>query len=95
MGAIAELEDSVDMLLKVMASAIAYLSRKAAHKQVNPAVPLTTLGRTDVPSFEELQSTRAELVQDIVLQAKDVQRRIDTLPTFVPTEQDQVSYFSR
>ena len=50
-----------------MASAIAYLSRKAAHTQVNPTVPLTTLGNTDAPSFEALQGTRAELVQDIVL----------------------------
>lgn len=90
MSAIAELEDSLDMLLKVMASAIAYLSRKAAHTQVNPTVPLTTLGNTDAPSFEALQGTRAELVQDIVSQAQDVQLRISNLPTNMLSEDEHV-----
>ena len=88
MSAITELEDSLDMLLKVMASAIAYLSRKAAHTQVNPTVPLTTLGNTDAPSFEALQGTRAELVQDIVSQAQDVQLRISHLPTTMLSEDE-------
>lgn len=90
MSAITELEDSLDMLLKVMASAIAYLSRKAAHTQVNPTVPLTTLGNTDAPSFEALQGTRAELVQDIVSQAQDVQLRISHLPTTMLSEDEHV-----
>lgn len=88
MSAITELEDSLDMLLKVMASATAYLSRKAAHTQVNPTVPLTTLGNTDAPSFEALQGTRAELVQDIVSQAQDVQLRISHLPTTMLSEDE-------
>lgn len=80
MDPITQLEDALDTLLKVMASAIAYLSRKAGHKQVNSRVPLTVLGNTEALPEEELAASREELVQDLVSQAKEVEQRIDALP---------------
>ncbi|KAL4402609.1 RNA polymerase II transcriptional regulator [Malassezia pachydermatis] len=79
MEPITELEDSLDTLLKVMASAIAYLSRKSGHKQVNQEVPLTTLGNTEGLSEDVLASNREELIEDLISQAKDVEQRISDL----------------
>ncbi|WFD01625.1 hypothetical protein MOBT1_000301 [Malassezia obtusa] len=80
MDPITRLEDSLDTLLKVMASAIAYLSRKAGHKQVNPRVPLTVLGTTEALPEDELRANRDELVHDLVAQAKEVEQHIAALP---------------
>lgn len=85
-SALTELEDALDTLLKIMASAIAYQSRKAGHRQVDPDVPLTTLGNTEGLSDEALAASRDELVHDLIAQAKDVERRIAALP--VPDEDD-------
>lgn len=90
MDAITELENSLDTLLKVMASAIAYLSRKAGHQQVNAAVPLTTLGNTEGLTPEALAASRDELVDDLVAQARDVERRIYALPCVDATEAVQM-----
>lgn len=92
MDAITELENSLDTLLKVMASAIAYLSRKAGHQQVNAAVPLTTLGNTEGLTPEALAASRDELVDDLVAQACDVERRIYALPCVDATEAVQVRW---
>lgn len=90
MGSITELEDSLNMLLKVMASAIAYLSRKSGHTPVNAQVPLTVLGNTEALPPETLEASRDELVQDLISQAKDVQRRIDALPSRDISEDEHV-----
>jgi len=81
MDRVTQLEDAYDTLLKVMAAATAYLSRKAHHVQVNPSVPLTVLGNTEAASDEVLTSSRQEMVKDLVAQAKEVQWRIDQLPS--------------
>ncbi|WFD30949.1 hypothetical protein MSPP1_001975 [Malassezia sp. CBS 17886] len=80
MDNIAQLEDAFDTLFKVMASAVAYLSRKAGHKQVNATVPVTLLGNTEALDNAVLQASRDELVQDLIVQAKDVEMRIQALP---------------
>lgn len=90
MEPITELEDSLDTLLKVMASAIAYLSRKAGHKQVNQEVPLTTLGNTEGLSEDVLASNREELIEDLISQAKDVEQRISDLSLASVKEDAQV-----
>lgn len=90
MDPITQLEDALDTLLKVMASAIAYLSRKAGHKQVNPRIPLTVLGTTEALPDEELASNRDELVHDLVAQAKEVEARIGSLPTLDGDEEARV-----
>lgn len=90
MDPITHLEDALDTLLKVMASAIAYLSRKAGHKQVNPRIPLTVLGTTEALPDEELASNRDELVHDLVAQAKEVEARIGSLPTLDGDEEARV-----
>ncbi|WFD34089.1 hypothetical protein MCUN1_000921 [Malassezia cuniculi] len=80
MDRVTQLEDAFDTLVKVMASAIAYLSRKASHKQVNARIPLTVLGNTEALTDDDLASNRQELVADLIAQAKDVQWRISQLP---------------
>lgn len=80
MDRVTQLEEAYDTLLRIMAAAIAYLSRKAPHMQVNPTVPLTLLGNTEAIAPEDLASSRTELVEDLVLQAKEVSWRIDQLP---------------
>lgn len=90
MWALTELEDSLDTLLKVMASAIAYMSRKSSHKQVDPQVPLTTMGNTEGLPPDALNASRDELVSDLILQAKDVKQRIDALLITDTTEEAQV-----
>lgn len=90
MHALTELEDSLDTLLKVMASAIAYTSRKASHKQVHPQVPLTTLGNTEGLAPDVMAASRDELVNDLITQAKDVQQRIQELPGTDQSEEAQV-----
>lgn len=82
MDSISELEVALDTLIKVMASAVAYLSRKAAHKQVNTVVPLTVLGTPESVSDDVLAAQREELVQGLVKQAKDVEQCIQKLPHF-------------
>lgn len=88
MDRVTQLEDAFDTLLKVMASSIAYLSRKAPHMQINPRVPLTVLGNTEALADAELASNRHELVTDLVTQAKDVQWRISLLPDAADEPQD-------
>lgn len=90
MVALTELEDSLDTLLKVMASAIAYTSRKASHRQVHPQVPLTTLGNTEGLAPDVMAASRDELVADLITQAKDVQRRIQELPATDDSDEAQV-----
>ncbi|PKI84461.1 hypothetical protein MVES_001716 [Malassezia vespertilionis] len=82
MDRITPLEDALDTLIKVMASAIAYLSRKAGHEQVNARVPLTVLGTTEALPTETLAKNREELVHDLVAQAKEVEQCIQALPTW-------------
>jgi len=90
MLALTELEDSLDTLLKVMASAIAYTSRKASHKQVNPQVPLTTLGNAEGLAPDAMEASRDELIADLITQAKDLQRRIQELPSTDQSDEAQV-----
>lgn len=92
MDPITRLEDSLDTLLKVMASAIAYLSRKAGHKQVNPRVPLTVLGTTEALPEDELRANRDELVHDLVAQAKEVEQHIAALPVLDTDESARVRH---
>ncbi|WFD47638.1 hypothetical protein GLX27_002290 [Malassezia furfur] len=87
MDPITQLEDSLDTLLKVMASAIAYLSRKAGHKQVNARVPLTVLGTTEALPDDVLKANRDELVHDLVSQAKEVEQHIRALPSLDTDEE--------
>lgn len=90
MDPITQLEDSLDTLLKVMASAIAYLSRKAGHKQVNERVPLTVLGTTEALPDDVLKANRDELVHDLVSQAKEVEQHIRALPSLDTDEEARV-----
>lgn len=92
MDRVTQLEEAFDTLLKVMASAIAYLSRRAPHKQINPRVPLTLLGNTEALSDEELAASSHELVSDLVRQAKDVQWRISQLPDTTDEPEDVRCY---
>ncbi|WFD19037.1 hypothetical protein MCAP1_001252 [Malassezia caprae] len=91
MLALTELEDSLDTLLKVMASAIAYTSRKSSHKQVHPQVPLTTLGNTEGLAPDVMAASQDELVSDLITQAKDVQRRISELPAMDQSDEAQMA----
>ncbi|WFD43282.1 hypothetical protein MPSI1_001943 [Malassezia psittaci] len=87
MDPILQVDTALDTLLKIMASAIAYLSRKASHKQVNSRVPVTVHGSTEALSDEALEASRKELIHDLIAQAKELEHFIDLLPALNRDEQ--------
>lgn len=82
-----QLDSEVDLLLKIMSSSIAYVSRKAQHQPLpyddNPAaaaIPLTILGQTEAISPQEMHESAAELVSDLVNKASEIKAIILHLP---------------
>ncbi|EPQ26561.1 uncharacterized protein PFL1_05883 [Pseudozyma flocculosa PF-1] len=81
MDLVTQLDNDIDLLLKIMSSSIAYVSRKAKHQQLpDSLVPLTITGRTEAVEPHEMSESIDELVADLVLKAKEIQEIILHLP---------------
>ncbi|CDR88648.1 uncharacterized protein SPSC_05252 [Sporisorium scitamineum] len=82
MDLLTQLDNDIDMLLKVMSSSVAYVSRKAKHSVLpDSSVPLTILGKTEAIEPEEMDQAIAELVEDLVEKADSIRAIIRHLPT--------------
>lgn len=90
MDRVTQLEEGIDMLLKIMAASISYLSRKADFKQLHPLVPPTVRAPDAVDDATMQESTR-ELVEDLVQKAKEVEVLIAALPAPTETEEEQAA----
>lgn len=81
MDLLTQLDSEVDLLLKIMSSSIAYVSRKAQHQQLPPLhIPLTILGQTEAIAPAEMHDSAAELVADLVHKAAEIKSIILHLP---------------
>ncbi|GJE98020.1 Mediator of RNA polymerase II transcription subunit 21 [Phanerochaete sordida] len=81
MDRITQLQDEIQQLLTIMSSSIAYLTAKANFVQVSEEVPITksrNAEKVDPPDvFEE---NKKELVNDLLVKAKQVEYLINSLP---------------
>ncbi|SPC66836.1 uncharacterized protein UHOD_02338 [Ustilago sp. UG-2017b] len=82
MDLLTQLDTSLDLLLRIMSSSIAYISRKALHTPLpSSTVPLTVLGKTEAIDPVEMDDAIAELVSDLVDKAQSIREIIQHLPT--------------
>ncbi|PWN47232.1 hypothetical protein IE53DRAFT_321569 [Violaceomyces palustris] len=94
MDLLTQLDNDIDLLLKIMSSSIAYVSRKASHTQLPGSdVPIALLGRTEAVPPPVMSESINELVQDLVQKANEVKQIILHLPddnlSLLPPEQEQ------
>lgn len=83
MDRITQLQDGIDSLVTIMYSTISFLTRKADFKQVNPDIPITqTIPRPEGAklSHETFSENCAELAQDFLKKAKQIEYLISILP---------------
>lgn len=88
------LEEAIDFLLKIMAASISYLSRKAPHIQTNPDVPLSVLPQAAKDALvdeETMVESAEELVQDLMIKAKQVEKLIKDLPEWSAANGEQLA----
>lgn len=82
MDLLTQLDSEIDLLLSIMSSSIAYISRKARHTVLpSSTIPLTILGKTESISAEEMDAAISELVTDLVDKAESIKQIIQHLPT--------------
>ena len=82
MDLLTQLDSSLDLLLSIMSSSIAYISRKAKHSPLPAStIPLTILGKTEAIEADEMDAAIAELVEDLVAKADQIRAIIEHLPT--------------
>lgn len=82
MDLLTQLDSDIDLLLKIMSSSVAFISRKAKHAILpTSTVPLTILGKTEAIEPEEMDQAIAELVEDLIEKADSIRAIIRHLPT--------------
>lgn len=82
MDLLTQLDTSLDLLLKIMSSSIAFISRKASHTPLpSSTIPLTVLGKTEAITPSEMDEAISELVSDLVAKAQSIREIIEHLPT--------------
>lgn len=82
MDLLTQLDSDLDLLLRIMSSSIAYISRKAKHTPLpSSTVPLTILGKTESIEPAEMDEAINELVTDLVEKAASIREIILHLPT--------------
>ncbi|KAI0344014.1 hypothetical protein BDW22DRAFT_1327757 [Trametopsis cervina] len=87
MDRITQLQDEIQQLLTIMSSSIAYLTSKSNFVQVSPDVPITKQRNPEkVDPPEVFEENKKELVQDLMVKAKQVEYLINALPVPEPEE---------
>ncbi|KAK0533466.1 hypothetical protein OC834_000512 [Tilletia horrida] len=93
--ALTQLEDSLDLLIKIMAASLSFLTLRASHVPIHPDIPISakeaTRASARLVELDEMQGAIDELVTDLVTKAKHIEAIIATLPDGIRTEQEQVS----
>ncbi|KAL9932229.1 hypothetical protein V8E36_009001 [Tilletia maclaganii] len=90
-----QLEDSLDLLIKIMAASLSYLTLRASHVPIHPDVPISTKEATRMSARlvdpAEMQAAIDELVVDLVGKAKHIEEVIKTLPDGLRSESEQLT----
>lgn len=82
MDLLTQLDSDIDLLLQIMSSSVAFISRKAKHSPLpSSSIPLTILGKTEAISPAEMEDAIGELVSDLVEKASSIREIILHLPT--------------
>ncbi|ETS62802.1 hypothetical protein PaG_02552 [Moesziomyces aphidis] len=101
MDLLTQLDGDIDLLLKIMSSSVAFISRKAQHTPLpSSSIPLSVLGKTEAISPTEMDEAIAELVSDLIEKADSIRSIIHHLPTAqdlatdtqLQTQLDQIQY---
>jgi len=88
MDRITQLQEGVEQLLIIMSSSITYLTQKSTFKQISDQIPITrTRPAEKVDSVELFESTKRELISELVRKAKQVELLINSLPAPEPENQ--------
>ncbi len=82
MDLLTQLDNDIDLLLKIMSSSVAFISRKAKHQPLpSSSIPLTILGKTESIEPSDMDEAISELVSDLVEKASSIREIIEHLPT--------------
>ncbi|KAF8232972.1 hypothetical protein L208DRAFT_1396425 [Tricholoma matsutake] len=87
MDRITQLQDEIQQLLTIMSNSIGYLTSRSNFLQVSPEIPITKQRnpeKYDTP--EVFEANKKELVNDLVVKAKQVEYLIKSLPEPEPEE---------
>ncbi|KAG2351481.1 hypothetical protein BDR07DRAFT_1294413 [Suillus spraguei] len=88
MDRITQLQDEIQRLLTIMSSTIAYLTARSTFLQVSEQIPITKIRNPDKYDSPELfEANKNELVQDLIVKAKQIEYLIQSLPVPEPEEQ--------
>ncbi|KAJ7181219.1 hypothetical protein C8R46DRAFT_1173392 [Mycena filopes] len=89
MDRITQLQDEIQQLLTIMSRTIAYLTSRSNFVQVSAEVPVTKERNPDkFDTPEVFEANKKELVNDLIVKAKQVEYLIKSLPEPEP-EEDQ------
>ncbi|KAI0089984.1 hypothetical protein BDY19DRAFT_941767 [Irpex rosettiformis] len=95
MDRITQLQDEIQQLLKIMSNSIAYITSKANFTQVSPEIPITKQRNPDkVDPPNVFEDNKKELVQDLMVKAKQVEYLINALPVPEPEETQALRFQS-
>ncbi|KAI0785914.1 hypothetical protein C8Q75DRAFT_773432 [Abortiporus biennis] len=87
MDRITQLQDEIQQLLTIMASSVAYLTSRANFAQVSPDIPITKQRNPDkVDAPDVFDANKREMVQDLMVKAKQIEYLINSLPVPEPEE---------
>ncbi|KAI0311121.1 hypothetical protein OF83DRAFT_1069348 [Amylostereum chailletii] len=87
MDRITQLQDEIQNLLTIMSNSIAYLTSRANFLQISEEIPVTKQRNPEkVDTPEVMEANKKELVQDLVVKAKQVEYLIQSLPQPEPEE---------
>ncbi|KAK0551093.1 hypothetical protein OC846_000815 [Tilletia horrida] len=88
-----QLEDGLDLLIKIMAASISYLTTRASHVTIHPDIPISakesTRASNQLVEPQEMAAAIDELVGDLILKSKQIEAIIATLPSGLQSEQEQ------
>ncbi|VDB85110.1 unnamed protein product [Peniophora sp. CBMAI 1063] len=88
MDRITQLQDEIQKLLTIMTNSINYLTTRTNFVQISDNIPVTKQRKAEKFDPEDVfEANKKELVQDLVLKAKQVEFLIQALPQPEPEEE--------
>lgn len=88
MDRITQLQDEIQRLLVIMSSSIAYLTTRSTFLQVSEQIPITKQRNPDkFDPPDVFEANKKELVDDLIMKAKQIEVLIQSLPVPEPEEQ--------
>ncbi|KAH7889020.1 hypothetical protein F5I97DRAFT_1925578 [Phlebopus sp. FC_14] len=88
MDRITQLQDEIQRLLMIMSGSIAYLTTRSTFLQVSQEIPITKQRNPDKFDLPDVfEANKKELVDDLIVKAKQIEVLIQSLPVPEPEEQ--------